>query len=262
MRLEIKKYIRILLSLFFLLTACSPTAATAVNVEAQSQATLATATIPPPTYTSRPPTETLTPTLPPPTENPTATAIPVVDSLKATVRADLLSCRYGPGSEYLYLFAFKKGAVINLIGRTDGNNWLMIENDRQCWIHQKFVDIQGDPQTLKIVYPDPDGYKLPVSPYYGPTTVLSAIRKEDKITVDWIHIPVSPGDYEDADMFQYIIEVWRCENGQIIFDPLASSSPIITFVDEAGCASPSHGRVYVQDKHGYAGPAEIPWPER
>ncbi len=138
----------------------------------------------------------------------------------------------------------------------------MIENDRQCWIHQKFVDIQGDPQTLKIVYPDPDGYKLPVSPYYGPTTVLSAIRKQDKITVDWIHIPVSPGDYEDADMFQYIIEVWRCEGGQIIFDPLASNSPIITFVDEAGCASPSHGRVYVQDKHGYAGPAEIPWPER
>ena len=61
-------------------------------------------------------------------------------------------------------------------------------------------------------------------------------------------------------MFPYIIEVWRCENGEILFDPLVSRLPFITFVDQTDCNAPSHGRVYVQEKHGYAGPAEIPWP--
>jgi hypothetical protein len=63
-------------------------------------------------------------------------------------------------------------------------------------------------------------------------------------------------------MFPYIVEVWRCENGTIIFETLGSRIPLISFVDEADCNSPSHGRVYVQEKHGYAGPAEIPWPQR
>jgi len=204
-------------------------------------------------------TATFTPTLRAPTETSTPTPIPSVDSLKATVTADLLSCRYGPGPEYLYLFAFKKGANIILIGRTEGNNWLLVENEPQrCWIHANFVEIQGDRQMLKPMYPD--GFKLIVSPYYGPTSVMSAVRKGDEITVTWLHVPVSRGDYEDEDMFPYIIEVWRCEDGEIIFDPLVSRFPFITFVDQAGCDTSSHGRVYVQEKHGYAGPAEIPWP--
>ena len=259
MRLGIKKYIQAIFSLFFWLTACAPAVVTETAPgQTQDAPAPVTATFPPPIETSLPPTETVTP-LPSTAESTsTATSIPFVDSLKATVTADLLSCRYGPGSEYLYLFAFKKGANIDLIGRTDANNWVMVDNDRKCWINANFVNIQGNQQSLKVVYPD--GYKLPVSQYYGPTTVLNATRKDDKITVDWIHVPVSTGDFEDADMFQYIIEVWRCEGGQILFEPLASNYPVITFVDEAGCSLPSHGRVYVQEKHGYAGPAEIPWP--
>jgi len=125
------------------------------------------------------------------------------------------------------------------------------------------VEIDGDPQTLKPMYPD--GYKIPVSPYYSPTTVLTAVRDpndKNKVTVTWIAIPLTAGDQEDENMFIYIIEVWRCEGGRTIFDPLASNYPVITFVDEAGCSTLSHGRVFFQEKHGYAGPAEIPWPER
>ncbi|MDP1715559.1 MAG: hypothetical protein Q8L41_12515 [Anaerolineales bacterium] len=44
--------------------------------------------------------------------------------------------------------------------------------------------------------------------------------------------------------------------------PLVSRFPFITFVDQASCDGTSHGRVYVQEKHGYAGPADIPWPAR
>lgn len=277
--MDMKKILTTSLILVFLL-ACSPP--TAVATESVDQAT-ATATLLTPsdlpttdmptssalpaTDTSTPilalPTETFTPTLRAPTDTSTHTAIPIVESLKATVTADLLSCRYGPGSEYLYLFAFRKGANIKLIGRTDGNNWVMVENDRKCWINAKFVDIKGDQQTLKIVYPD--GYKLPVSPYYAPTIVLSAFRDpndKNKVTVTWQAIALTAGDQEDENMFIYIIEVWRCEGGKIIFDPLASNYPVVTFVDEAECSAPSHGRVYFQEKHGYAGPAEILWPAR
>jgi hypothetical protein len=58
-------------------------------------------------------------------------------------------------------------------------------------------------------------------------------------------------------MFIYIAEIWRCESGKIIFDPLATNYPEVTFVDEAGCNVVSHGRVFFQEKHGFAGPAEI-----
>lgn len=254
--MNMKKLLTTSLMLVFLL-ACSFPSAVATKTIDQATATLLT----PPTDTPVPtlalPTETHTPV--PPTETSTPTAIPFVDSLKATVTAGKLVCRYGPGANYLYLIAFNKKTPLRLIGRADGNKWVLVENDPQrCWVNSEFVQIQGDPQTLKPVYPD--GFKLIVSPYYGPTTVLSATREADKVTVSWVEIIVSPGKYEDENMFPYIVEVWRCENKEIIFDTLGSRVPFISFVDQAGCDAPSHGRVYVQEKHGYAGPADIPWP--
>lgn len=247
----IRRFLILLISIFFL-TACTP----ASNPTSQPAPVTETFS-PTAAFTSAPPTETFTPI--PPTKIPTLTLIPYVDSLKAVVTADLLSCRYGPGPEYLHLFAFKKDANIQLIGRVEDGKWVLVENEPQrCWIHPNFVTIQGDPQILKPMYPDV--FKLIVTPYYAPTTVLTVERKGDEVTVTWIHVPVSRGDYERDNMFPYIIETWRCENGEIIFDPLVSRFPIITFVDQTGCDLPSHGRVYVQEKHGYAGPAEIPWP--
>ncbi|KAA0275585.1 MAG: hypothetical protein EDM79_07580, partial [Chloroflexi bacterium] len=108
----------------------------------------------------------------------------------------------------------------------------------------------------------PGEYKIPVSPYYGPTTVLTAEREGDEVTVKWVEIIVSPGKYEDENMFPYIVEIWYCMEGEIHFDTLGSRIPQITFTDESGCTEPSRGRVYIQEKHGYAGPAEIPWPGR
>ncbi|HVN16648.1 MAG TPA: hypothetical protein VMT73_12965 [Anaerolineales bacterium] len=202
------------------------------------------------------PTETFT--LVPPTDTMTPSPIPVVDSLKATVNADLLSCRYGPGPDYLYLYALRGGANIKLIGRTDGNDWVWVDGKNKCWLNAKFITIQGDPQTLKVVYPGEA--KLPKSPYYPPTAIRSATRSGNNVTVEWYDVPLRAGDEEDANMLHYIIEVWHCQNGQIIFDPLATNDLSITFVDEPGCSQPSHGRVWVQEKHGFAGPTDIPWP--
>jgi hypothetical protein len=212
------------------------------------------------------PTETVTVT-PLPTETaslfPSNTALPTVASLKARVTADRLSCRYGPGPEYLFLFAFRGGANIDLIGRVDAGNWdwVLVENQVPCWISADFIEVQGDILSLPVLYPD--GAKLPITPYYPPSEVTSAKRNPltNEITLSWVEIPVSLGDYEDDSMQTYIIEVWRCEGGQLIFDPLATRLTYISFVDEPGCTEPSYGRVWVQEKHGYAGPAEIPWPE-
>lgn len=207
-----------------------------------------TSTIPPvtATFTEIPPTATNTP-------------LPILESIKATVIADKLVCRYGPGANYLYLIAFNRTTPVTLIGRADGNNWVLVENSPQkCWVNSEFLQIEGDPKQLKSLYPD--GYKIPVSPYYGPTTVLSATREGDEITVSWIEIIVSPGKYESPNMFPYIVEVWHCVNGEFIFETLGTTYPAIKFIDQPGCDQPSRGRVYIQEKHGYAGPADIPWP--
>ncbi len=231
----------------------SPTAPPTIS-PAETSTFPVTNTIPSSTFT---PTSTFSPTFIP-TLTETHTPIPTVESLKATVTADLLSCRYGPGSEYLYLYGLKKGANIILIGQTGGNNWVWVEGKSKCWVNAKFLEIAGDKNSLPVVYPGTA--KLPRSPYYQPTTVLSATRDKNEVTVDWIDVPIDPRDYEDENMFNYIVEVWRCENGQIIFDPLPANESTITFIDEPGCAVPSHGQVFVQEKHGFAGPAEIPWP--
>lgn len=245
---------RILTCLCFLtllLTACTPPATPQL---APVTGTLSATDTPTVTASA---TATATSTnAPAPTE--TSTPLPSVDSLKASVTADLLSCRYGPGSEYLFLYGLRAGANIKLIGRTDGNNWLYVDGKNPCWVNAKFIAIQGDPQTLRVVYPNEA--KLPVSPYYLPTTVLSVTRTGNSITVKWLDIPLRAGDEEDESMQHYIIEVWRCEGGKFFFDPLATNETSIIFVDEPGCSQPSFGRVFVQEKHGFAGPAEIPWP--
>jgi hypothetical protein len=183
-----------------------------------------------------------------------------VQSLKAAVTADLLSCRYGPGPNYLFLYGLRKGANIRLAGRTNGANWpwVWVAGKNPCWVKTDFLEIQGDWLGLPVVYPGLA--KLPVSPYYPPTTVLHATRNGDRVTVEWADIPLRPGDEEDAFMQHYLAEVWRCQDGQLLFEPLATNDLSVSFIDQSGCASPSHGRVFVQEKHGFAGPAEIPWP--
>ncbi len=234
-----------------------------------------------PTNTLNPPTESLTPTVtqttsptptetstetPTPSETPTPlpsdTPLPAVESLKAEVIAPLLSCRYGPGPDYLYLFAFRRGANIKLIGRVNADNWdwVLVENRVNCWVKAIFLDVQGYISDLPVVYPDLA--KLPITPYYPGSEVLDAKRNSltNQVSISWVEVPVSIGDYEDETMQTYIVELWRCEGGELIFDPVATRYTYITFVDEPGCSQPSHGRVWVQDKHGYAGPAEILWP--
>jgi hypothetical protein len=217
--------------------------------------------------TSPPVPATETPTLPPPTvtalpsETATPSPVPVVESLKAKVTADLLSCRYGPGAEYLYLYALRAGANITLIGRADANDWVWVDGTNKCWVNSKFLEIAGDWKSLPIVYPGIA--KLPITPYYPAPSWANATRKGDSIVINWEAVPISPGKYEDENMHQYIVELWRCENGQIVFETLGTNLPYLTIPnDETGCSEPSHASVWLQEKHGFAGPVKVPWPAR
>lgn len=217
-------------------------------------------------------TASLTPTVPftetpaaseTPTPLPSDTPLPPVESLKATVTEKRLSCRYGPGPDYLYLFAFRAGAKVKLVGRVNAENWdwVLVENKVPCWVKAGFLDVDGDILSLPVVYPGIA--KLPITPYYPSSEVLDTKRNSvtNEVAISWMDVPVSLGDYEDDSMQTYIVELWRCEGGELIFEPLATRYTYISFFDEPGCSEPSHGQVWVQDKHGYAGPAEIPWPK-
>jgi len=261
------RWFSFLLLILFTLSACGPglvpaqpetIADTGIPGTAPAAAKETPTVFVPPASSTPEATLTFTPL--PPTATFTPTSIPSVESLKAKVIADLLSCRYGPGPEYLFLYPLNKDANIKLIGRTDANNWVMVDGKNKCWVNAKFIEIAGDPKSLEILYPDK--YKLPVSSYPPTTGVIATRDKNDrnKVEVSWNDIPLRAGDEEDESMQHYIVEVWRCESGQIIFDPLATNELAVTFIDETGCDQPSHGRVFVQEKHGFAGPTEIPWP--
>src|SRR5258705_4848876 len=220
--------IYILILLILILNACNSTngnpTASPSSVPANTSTSLPSteAFTPLPTLTFTPiPTLTFTAT-PVPTETITSTPVPVVERLKAKVTTRLLSCRYGPGPDYLYLFALRQGANIEIVGRVDVENWdwVWVENQIRCWVNAQFLDVSGDIKSLRIVYPGIA--KLPITPYYPPSAVLSAKRNHetDEVTVYWVHVPISPGDFEDDTMQTYILEVWRCAGEELIFDPL------------------------------------------
>lgn len=209
------------------------------------------------------PSATLTPepTLSPtPTETSTPEMTPTPVKLRGVV-LEQANCRYGPGAPYLYKYGLVKGNRLEVIGRREDGKWIYVQaigGNNPCWVKASLLQVDGDIMSLEIYYPEKA--PLPKSPYYPPTGFVNATRNGSLIEVSWQDVPLRAGDEEDENMLHYIIEVWRCEGGQIIFEPLATNDLSITFVDDPGCEQPSHGRVFVQEKHGFAGPAEIPWP--
>jgi hypothetical protein len=207
------------------------------------------------------PTESLTPTW---TAQPTRTATRTPLPTKSVVRAEILdraNCRYGPGAVYLYKYGLVPGSNMNVIGRIESGEWIYIQaigGNNPCWVKSSLVSISGDLWGVEVVYPGQA--ILPQSPYYPPVNWVGASRNDAIITVSWNDVPLRAGDEEDDEMQHYIVEVWRCEAGVYLFEALGTNALSISFIDQYGCNQVSHGRVYVQEKHGFAGPVEIPWP--
>lgn len=215
-----------------------------------------------PTVAASPsPTQTITAT-PTITSTPTLAITPTYAILRGQVNSEKLSCRYGPGPDYLYLYGLIQGANQDVIGRTDTGTWVLTRSrgdNKSCWVKTEFITLNGDVMSLEMVYPHK--YTIPPSNqgYLVPWDV-AAVRSGDKVTITWKSEARRPGDEESATSVLYMVETWVCQDGKVVFTPIGAHVPQVSVTDEAGCAEASHGRVYFVEKHGYTGPSEIPWP--
>lgn len=223
----------------------------------------------PPTGTPLPPTSTPTPTFTPtrtptptasptPTQTPTPTITATYAILRGQVIPDRANCRYGPGWMYLYKYGLVGGSNLEIIGRTDAGDWLLIQaigGSNPCWVRADLMDVKGE---VLAVAPVDVHIILPWSPYYTPLTNVTATREGETVTVSWAPLILRAGD--EADPVPYVVEAWVCQDGQIVFTQFGTFETSVEVSDQPGCAEPSHGRVLAAEKHGYTLPVEIPWP--
>jgi len=234
--------------------------ATASSTSSPSPSPSPSATITPSPTPSSTATETPSPTpsetpTPEPSLTPTPTLTPTYAILRGRV-LELANCRYGPGAPYLYKYALIEGSNLEVIGRNDAGTWILVQaigGDNPCWVKASLLQLNGDVMSVAPTY-----IPLPSSPYYGPLSGVGATRNGNEVIVSWDPLYLREGD--DSGQYLYLVEAWVCQNGALLFMPIGSYEPIVNIPDEAGCAEPSHGRVYGVEKHGYTPWVEIPWP--
>ncbi len=222
-----------------------------------------------PTHTQPPPpTETATYTPQPtatstftsaPTETETPTITPTYAPLRGKINLEKVSCRYGPGAMYLYLYGLNQGANQDILGRNDNGSWLLTQargDNKSCWVKTDLMDINGDPLTAPLIHPD--DYNLPQSPYYGPLTNVTAKRSGSEVIISWSPLILRAGD--DSLQTPYVLQVWVCQNGHPIVESIGSYETTVKVIDEGGCGITSRGRITAAEKHGYTKFIEVPWP--
>ncbi len=199
------------------------------------------------------PTATATSTI---TETPTITPTFTISPTFANPTAKVLeqaNCRYGPGAAYLYKYGLYAGYNAEIIGRNALGDWAYAQvqgfND-PCWVSISVLEINGDIFSVAPYYS-----RLPYSALYNPPESLSTKRQGSEVTISWGSVWMTQDDYRG-----YLLELFLCQNGQVIFSPMRSDDTILAVIDEAGCDEPSSGKLYTAEKHGYTSWVPIPWP--
>jgi hypothetical protein len=214
------------------------------------------------TLTAAAPTSAATGT---PTETPTATGTPTdtpTPAVLSGVVQELSNCRYGPGAPYLYEYGIRAGATMQIIGRNYNGSWLYVQAPRQknpCWINAELMQVNGDVMSLADVYPD--AAPLPRTPYTLPPHTVSSARSGNIVTLSWSDTYRRPDLDPGTGQVKYVVEVWHCVGGQLLFDVYGTNDLSVEVSDEASCAQPSSARIFVQDKEGLTEPEAIPWPK-
>lgn len=228
--------------------AAAPTATVALASATASATETATATA----------TETLTPTA---TETLTPSVIPTYAILRGKVILEgRLTCRFGPGGDYLYKFTFGQTARVEILGRMEYSDWVLVQaagGSNRCWINgaPEYLEIEGDRYALEPVDPH---IVLAWSPYYDALSGVSASRVGNTVTVSWNGIQLRTGD--DSEQTPYIVETWICRNGEPVFEALGTYRNALEVVSEDGCGIAAHARVAAAEKHGYTPWVNVPWP--
>ena len=246
------KVYKIILMIFLFISACAP------STEELPTPTVVAGTATP-TFTETPkatftPTETLTPTV---TFTPTITATATFAFPTATVNKQA-HCRYGPSVAYLHAADLYAGDTGTVRGRFIYSNWLYIKFDKLdyfCWVAPSVVDVVGDVST--VAYKELNLQSIG-SNQYGPPGGVTAVRDGNTVTISWNQVKMS----KDKDR-GYLLELFVCQKTSLLWwtDSYPDQeSTSYTVRDEAGCASPSSGKLYTVEKHGFSEPAIIPWP--
>ncbi len=103
---------------------------------------------------------------------------------------------------------------------------------------------------------------MPISPDYPAPTGVIATRNGNQVTISWdFTTPVPLGMRESTNSPYWLVELWTCQKGQIVFTPIGAFDSTVIVDDEPGCSQPSHGRIFLSDVDGYDGPTDIPWPK-
>ncbi len=173
-----------------------------------------------------------------------------------------LSCRFGPGADYLFKFTFGSRASVEILGRMEYSNWMLVRavgGTNRCWINgsPEYLQINGDRYALAPI--DPHIVLAQSKIYPNGLSGVKARRNGNLVTVSWNGIQLNAGD--DSEQAPYILEAWVCQGGEYVFTAVGSYGNSVDIVDEGGCGMRSHARVMAAEKHGYTPFVEISWPE-
>ena len=272
----------------------SPSASSTATPSASSvpSATLTPSLTETPTTTSTSsltftPSETSTITLTPSrTPIPSPTSTPIVPRVSITTGP--VSCRYGPGAGYEYKYGLLENNWENVIGRVqilshqaNGTwapaTWLLVQSINpsdpmypysKCWVNASFTEvIRGDLNTVPDYFSKPKAFEIyGASHLYPQPSNVSATREGNTVTVYWRAV----NNMTEDDYVGYMVEAYICYKGHYDFAPVSYSDSYlqnakdfildVAIPDEPGCNQPSHGQVFLAEKHGYTVGVIIPWP--
>lgn len=244
------------IGLFSTFTPTPTATATATSTATPTSTSTPTLT---PTPTSTPtdtPTPTLTPTrtqTPTITPSPTVTPTPTADVAKVTVLQQS-TCRYGPGTAYLYADGLYAGDQATVRGRNGSSTWLYITPDdsqRSCWISASLVELNG-----VITEVPPFQSTLPHTTASSVPTGVGTQRNGDQVTITWDQI-----HFNMQDARGYLLELTVCQNGARITFVVQTDATSYTVTDDRSCQPPGGGKIYAVDTRGYTDPVTIAWPE-
>lgn len=254
-----------------------PTKTTAALIPVSGEETTDTATPIPPTETLVPSTGTKVPTSTKTqrptatnTQLPTVTVVSCIPPSEAVVTAANLSCRYGPGADYLFRTGLSNGNEVDVLGRADTasdfGTWIRVqtrwEEPVKCWVNAspRFVEVpQGDVACLEAIYPEKAPLIIFNTDLFPKPYNVTASRSGDLVYIDWVGFDLLPGDKPEQNP-RYLVEAWTCQDGKIVLSPLGMDEPYTQVRDEGGCTEASYGYVYMAHVDGYIGPVTIPWP--
>lgn len=256
-----------ILALAFVMTACNKVTSSpsAQILDSSKIAISITQTTTPSVFPTEPTIQTLIPTniltiTPWKTEIPVPTQTPpmIVPFLDGVVM-EQASCRYGPGSAYLFEWGLYPGDSVRILNRNSDGTWVYVKPityNNECWVKAIFLDFEGDVNNLAEFNSTlPFVYKW----LYQPVKYLNVTRDGNEVVIIWDPVWMT----EDDDR-GYLIEAWVCQDGKFVFLPISyfpytNTTAIIK--DDKGCSQESHARFFTVEKHGYMPPIEIPWPK-